>query len=112
MLVGYLGWKSTLPWPDRLVWNSLTGYLDRFQTWLSDSRNTPHPSFVFAIFNGFPTFLANLVACFTTFSENLTWAGTVAPGTLGVRRFGRWRRALGVLPRFRRSGLSGCGEWS
>ena len=72
MLIGYLGWKSSYPWSNRLVWNSLSSYLDRFQTWLSDSRNTPHPSFVFSIFNGFATFLDNLVSWFTTFFEKLT----------------------------------------
>ena len=39
MFVGFLAWKKEYPWPDSLVWNSLPGYLDRFQTWLSDSRN-------------------------------------------------------------------------
>jgi glycine betaine/proline transport system permease protein len=112
MLVGYLGWKSTLPWPNRLVWNSLTGYLDRFQTWLSDSRNTPNPSFVFAIFNGFATFLDNLVSWFTTFFEKLTWVGTVALGTLVVLRFGRWQQALGVLAAFASFALIGLWEES
>jgi glycine betaine/proline transport system permease protein len=112
MLVGYLGWKSTLPWPNRLVWNSLTGYLDRFQTWLSDSRNTPNPSFVFAIFNGFATFLDNLVFWFTTFFEKLTWVGTVALGTLVVLRFGRWQQALGVLAAFASFALMGLWEES
>ncbi len=112
MLVGYLGWKSTLPWPNRLVWNSLTGYLDRFQTWLSDSRNTPNPSFVFAIFNGFATFLDNLVSWFTTFFEKLTWVGTVALGTLVVLRFGRWQQALGVLAAFASFALMGLWEES
>jgi glycine betaine/proline transport system permease protein len=112
MLVGYLGWKSTLPWPDRLVWNSLTGYLDRFQTWLSDSRNTPNPSFVFAIFNGFATFLDNLVSWFTTFFEKLSWVGTIALGTLVVLRFGRWQQALGVLAAFASFALMGLWEES
>src|SRR6266446_7722429 len=112
MLVGYLGWKSSLPWSNRLVWNSLTSYLDRFQTWLSDSRNTPHPSFVFAIFNGFATFLDNLVSWFTTFFEKLTWVGTVALGTLVVLRFGHWRQAVGVLAAFASFALMGLWEQS
>src|SRR6266550_1379238 len=112
MLVGYLGWKSSLPWSNRLVWNSLTSYLDRFQTWLSDSRNTPHPSFVFAIFNGFATFLDNLVSWFTTFFEKLTWVGTVALGTLVVLRFGRWQQAVGVLVAFASFALMGLWEQS
>jgi glycine betaine/proline transport system permease protein len=100
MLVGFLGWKNTRPWPDSLVWNALPGYLDRFQTWLSDSRNATHPSFVFAIFNGFANFLDNLVSWFTNFFEKLTWVGTAALGTIVVARFGHWKQALGVLAAF------------
>src|SRR5439155_12754701 len=112
MVIGYLGWKSSLPWSNRLVWNSLSSYLDRFQTWLSDSRNTPHPSFVFAIFNGLATFLDNLVSWFTTFFEKLTWVGTVALGTLVVVRFGHWRQAIGVLAAFASFALMGLWEES
>ena len=39
-----LGWKKELAWPAGLIWNSLAGYLDRFQIWLSDNRNVPSPS--------------------------------------------------------------------
>src|SRR5256712_3359865 len=112
LLVGYLGWKSSLPWSNRLVCNSLSGYLDRFQTWLSDSRNTPHPSFVFSIFNGFATFLDNLVSWFTTFFEKLTWVGTVALGTAVVLRFGHLKQALGVLVAFTSFALMGLWEQS
>src|SRR5207248_3070434 len=90
----------------------LSSYLDRFQTWLSDSRNTPHPSFVFAIFNGLATFLDNLVSWFTTFFEKLTWVGTVALGTLVVVRFGHWRQAIGVLAAFASFALMGLWEES
>ena len=100
MFVAFLGWKNQLSWPNSLVWTSLSGYLDRFQTWLSDSRNVAHPSFVFSIFNGFANFLDNLVSWFTTFFQKLTWVGTVALGTLTVLRFGRWPQALGVLAAF------------
>jgi glycine betaine/proline transport system permease protein len=112
MLIGYLGWKTSLPWSHRLVWGSLSGYLDRFQTWLSDSRNTPHPSFVFSIFNGFATFLDNLVSWFTTFFEKLTWVGTVVLGTAVVLRFGHWKQALGVLVAFASFALMGLWEQS
>ena len=44
LLVAFLGWKNQLNWPAALVWNSLTGYLDRFQVWLSDNRNVAHPN--------------------------------------------------------------------
>ena len=100
MLVGFLGWKNTHLWPNSLVWNALPGYLDRFQTWLSDSRNATHPSFVFAVFNGFANFLDNLVSWLTTFFEKLTWVGTATLGTLIVTRFGHWRQAIGVLAAF------------
>ena len=109
MLVGFLGWKNTRPWPDSLVWNALPGYLDRFQTWLSDSRNATHPSFVFAIFNGFANFLDNLVAWFTSFFEKLTWVGTAALGTIVVARFGHWKQALGVLAAF--ASFAAMGLW-
>jgi glycine betaine/proline transport system permease protein len=109
MLIGFLGWKNTRPWPDALVWNSLNGYLDNFQTWLSDSRNATHPSFVFAVFNGFATFLDNLVSWFTTFFEKLTWVGTVALGTLVVLRFGHWKQALGVVAAF--AAFAAMGLW-
>ena len=97
MFVAFLGWKNQLSWPNSLVWTSLSGYLDRFQTWLSDSRNVAHPSFVFSIFNGFANFLDNLVSWLTSFFHKLTWAGTTALATLVVLRFGGRRAALIVL---------------
>jgi glycine betaine/proline transport system permease protein len=112
MLVAYLGWKNTLPWPNSLVWNTFPSYLDRFQIWLSDSRNAAHPSFVFAIFNGFANFLDNLVSWLTTFFEKLTWVGTVALGTLVVLRFGHWRQAVGVFVAFASFALMGLWEQS
>jgi glycine betaine/proline transport system permease protein len=112
MLVGFLGWKNTHPWPNSVVWNALPGYLDRFQTWLSDSRNATHPSFVFAIFNGFANFLDNLVSWFTTFFEKLTWVGTATLGTLVVTRFGHWKQALGVLAAFASFAVMGLWEQS
>ena len=41
IVIAYFGWKNEVPWPEWLTWNSLAGYLDNFQTWLSDSRNVP-----------------------------------------------------------------------
>lgn len=112
MLIGYLGWKNSLPWPDWLTWNTLPTYFDRFQTWLSDSRNAANPSFVFAIFNGFATFLDNLVSWFTTFFFKLTWVGTISLGTVVVLRFGHWKQALGVLAAFVSFALMGLWEES
>jgi glycine betaine/proline transport system permease protein len=112
MLIVYFGWKNTLSWPSSLVWNSFPRDLDRFQTWLSDSRSAANPSFVFAIFNGFATFLDNLVSWLTTFFQKLTWVGTVGLGTLVVLRFGHWRQALGVLAAFGSFALMGLWEQS
>src|ERR1700681_3827954 len=86
MFVAFLRWKNQLSCPNSLVWTSLSGYLDRFQTWLSDSRNVAPPSFVFSPFDGFATFLDNLVSWLTSFFHKLTWAGTTALATLVVRR--------------------------
>ena len=91
MLAAYLVWKSELAWPSSLVWKSLAGYLDRFQAWLSDNRNVAHPNFAFVVFNGFATFLDDLVSWLTSLFHQLTWAGTTVLGTLVVLRFGgRW----------------------
>jgi glycine betaine/proline transport system permease protein len=112
MLFGFLAWKNTRPWPDSLVWNALPGYFDRFQVWLSDSRNAANPSFIFAVFNGFANFLDNLVSWLTSFFEKLTWVGTIALGTAVVLRFGHWRQALGVLGAFAAFALMGLWEES
>ena len=96
MVIAFFGWKNQLPWPASLTWNSLAGYLDNFQTWLSDSRNVPHPSVFFVAFNGIATFLDDLVGWITSFFFKLTWVGTTALGTLVVLRFGGRRAALGV----------------
>ena len=109
ILIGFLGWKNARPWPDSLVWNSLVSYLDRFQNWLSDSRNAAHPSSVFSVFNGFANFLDNLVSWLTSFFDKLTWVGTTALGTLVVARYGHWRQALGVLFAF--ASFAAMGLW-
>jgi glycine betaine/proline transport system permease protein len=109
MVVAFIGWKNARPWPDSIVWNSLVGYLDRFQNWLSNSRNTPHPSFVFSVFNDFANFLDNLVSWFTSFFHKLTWVGTTALGTLVVARFGHWKQAVGVLLAF--AAFAAMGLW-
>ena len=89
-----------MPWPASLTWNSLAGYLDNFQTWLSDSRNVPDPSLFFVAFNGIATFLDDLVGWITSFFFKLTWVGTAALGTLVVLRYGGRRAALGVVAAF------------
>ena len=100
MVIAFLGWKNQAHWPAVLTWNSLEPHLDRFQIWLSDNRNVPHPNLAFRAFNGFSTFLDDLVAWLTRFFHWLTWAGTVVLGTLVVLRFGGRRAALLVLVAF------------
>jgi glycine betaine/proline transport system permease protein len=109
MVIAFLGWKNQAHWPAVLTWNSLTPHLDRFQVWLSDNRNVPHPNLAFSIFNSFANFLDHLVAWLTSFFHKLTWAGTVALGTLVVLRFGGWRAALGVLAAF--ASFAALGLW-
>src|SRR6478609_5632463 len=110
MVIAFFGWKNQLPWPASLTWNSLAGYLDNFQTWLSDSRNVPDPSFFFVAFNGIATFLDDLVGWITSFFFKLTWVGTAALGTLVVLRYGGRRPALGVVAAFAVFALTGLWE--
>ena len=112
MLVVFLGWKNQLGFSSALTWNSLPGYLDRFQVWLSNNRNLPHPDAVFVAFNGLATFLDDVVRWLTTMFHDLTWAGTTALGTVVVLRFGRPRQALGVLLAFASFALMGLWEES
>jgi glycine betaine/proline transport system permease protein len=109
MLVVFLVWRNELGFSSSVVWNSLPGYLDRFQTWLSNNRNLPHPSAVFVAFNGLATFLDDIVGWLTTFFHDLTWAGTTALGTLVVLRFGGARQALAVLLAF--GSFAAMGLW-
>jgi glycine betaine/proline transport system permease protein len=109
MLVVFLVWRNELGFSSSLTWNSLPGYLDRFQTWLSNNRNLPHPSAVFVAFNGLATFLDDLVSWLTTLFHDLTWAGTTTLGTLVVLRFGGVRQALGVLLAF--GSFAAMGLW-
>jgi glycine betaine/proline transport system permease protein len=109
MIIAFLGWKNQAHWPAALTWNTLTPHLDRFQIWLSDNRNVPHPNVVFSTFNGFANFLDHLVGWLTSFFHKLTWAGTVALGTLVVLRFGGRKAALGVLAAF--ASFAAIGLW-
>src|SRR5581483_5747460 len=100
MLVAFLGWRSDLLWPATLTWNSLAHHLDDFQTWLSNSRNVPHPSIFFRVFNTVASFLDNIVGWLASLFFKLTWVGTTALGCLTVLRFGGRRAALGTLGAF------------
>ncbi len=109
MVIAFLGWKNQALWPAGLTWNSLSPHLDRFQIWLSDNRNVPHPNIAFSIFNSFANFLDHLVGWGTSFFHKLTWAGTVALGTFVVLRFGGRKAALGVLAAF--ASFAALGLW-
>jgi glycine betaine/proline transport system permease protein len=100
MLVAYFGWKNHWAWPAALEWNSLSPHLDRFQVWLSNNRNLPHPNIAFRIFNGFASFLDDLVSWLTRLFYFLKWSGTATLGTLVVLRFGGRKAALGTLLAF------------
>ena len=112
MYVAYRAWALEYPWPDRLIWNSLPAHIDDFQTWLLDERNAADPSFVFALFNGFATFVDNLVNWFDNLLLWLTWVGTTVTGTLIALRFGGWRAAAWVGSAFASFALMGLWEES
>jgi glycine betaine/proline transport system permease protein len=109
MLVAFLGWRNHWAWPAALTWNSLSPHLDRFQLWLSDNRNLPHPNVIFRTFNGLANFLDDLVSWLTSLFHKLRWAGTATLGTLVVLRFGGSKAALGVLAAF--ASFAALGLW-
>jgi glycine betaine/proline transport system permease protein len=118
MYVAYRAWAPDepgvirFPWPDALVWNVLPAHLDDFQIWLLDQRNAEDPSFVFAVFDAFATFVDNLVEWFDRLLLWLTWVGTTAAGTLVALRFGGWRAAAWVGGAFASFALMGLWEES
>ncbi len=109
MLIAYFGWKNHWAWPAALTWNSLSPHLDRFQVWLSNNRNLPHPNIAFRIFNGFANFLDHLVAWLTRLFYYLKWSGSATLGTLVVLRFGGRKAALGTLGAF--ASFAALGLW-
>ena len=107
MYVSYRLRPLEYPWPERLEWNSLSGHLDDFQIWLIDERNAEEKSVVFGIFDGFATFVDNLVNWFTRLLLWLTWVGTAVSGTLITLRFGGGRAAAWVAAAFATFALTG-----
>jgi glycine betaine/proline transport system permease protein len=112
MVLAYRGWGLAYPWPDRLEWNSLPFRIDDFQIWLLDQRNAEDPNFVFAIFDGFATWVDNLVGWFDRLLLWLTWVGTATTGTLLALRFGGWRAAAWIGGAFASFALMGLWEES
>jgi glycine betaine/proline transport system permease protein len=100
MLILYFALRREYPWPGSLQWNSLSGYLDNFQSWLINQRNAAHPNAIFRAFNGFATFLDNLVTWLNNLFHWLTWVGTTLAVVAVVLRFGGVRAAAWVLGAF------------
>ncbi|MGL6279858.1 MAG: ABC transporter permease subunit, partial [Gaiella sp.] len=107
MWIVYKVFEGEYPWPDALAWNSLSGELDEFQTWLIEQRNAEDPGFVFALFDAFRALLDDLVEWIDRFFLWLTWPGVTAAGTLLVWRLGGVRAAAITLLAFATYALSG-----
>ncbi len=112
MYVTYRVWALDYPWPNDLVWNSLSLHLDDFQTWLLTERGKEDTSLVFTVFEGFSNSIDHLVDWFDRLLLWMTWAGTTVAGTLLVLRFGGLRAALITLFAFATFALTGLWEQS
>ena len=112
MVLVYRVVDGDYPWPDELVWNGLSAQLDSFQSWLLDQRSADPKSPAFAIFDGFATFVDNLVTWFNDAILWLTWLGAAACGALVVLRFGGVRASVIVGSAFVSFGALGLWEAS
>jgi glycine betaine/proline transport system permease protein len=112
MYVAYRVWGLEYPWPNDLVWNSLSVHLDDFQTWLLTERGKEDQSIVFTVFEGFSSAIEHLVEWFDRLLIWMTWAGTTVTGVALVLRFGGLRAALFTLSAFATFALSGLWEES
>jgi len=112
MYVAYRIWALDYPWPNDLVWNSLSLHLDDFQTWLLTERGKEDQGIVFTVFEGFSTSVDRFVDWFTRLLLWMTWAGTTAAGVLLVLRFGGLRAGLFTLLAFASFALTGLWEES
>jgi glycine betaine/proline transport system permease protein len=112
MVIVYRAVGDDYPWPAWLEWNGLSQKLDSFQSWLLDQRSADDPSVLFAVFNGFATFVDDLVTWFQNAIFWLTWLGAAAVGILVVLRFGGRRAAAIVLGAFASFALLGLWEAS
>ena len=61
MYVAYRIWALEYPWPDSLVWNSLSGHLDEFQTWVLTEKGQEDTGIVFSLFEWFSASVDHLV---------------------------------------------------
>jgi glycine betaine/proline transport system permease protein len=112
MYAAYRVWGLEYPWPNNLVWNSLSLHLDDFQTWVLTERGAENQSFVFTIFEGFSSALEHMVEWFNRLLIWMTWLGTTIAGVALVLRFGGLRAALWTLAAFASFALSGLWEES
>jgi glycine betaine/proline transport system permease protein len=112
MYVAYRVWGLEYPWPNDLVWNSLSVHLDDFQTWLLTERGKEDQSIVFTVFEGFSSAIEHMVEWFDRLLIWMTWAGTIFTGVALVLRFGGLRAALFTLSAFATFALSGLWEES
>jgi glycine betaine/proline transport system permease protein len=112
MYVAYRVKPLEYPWPEQVTWNSLSAHLDDFHIWLLDQRSAEDRSFVFALFDGFATFVDKLVEWFDRLLLWLTWVGTTAAATLVALRFGGWRAAAWVAAALASFALMGLWEQS
>jgi glycine betaine/proline transport system permease protein len=109
MVVVYRGFGGNYPWPNDLVWNGLSAKLDSFQSWLLDQRSADPKSPFFKVFDGFATFVDDLVTWFDNAILWLSWLGAAAVGTLAVLRFGGVRAAVIVAGAF--ASFAALGLW-
>jgi glycine betaine/proline transport system permease protein len=112
MLILYFALRTEYPWPNGLQWTSLSTHLDSFQSWLIDHRNADHPNVIFRAFNGFATFLDDIVSWLTHLLQWLTWPGATVAVVAIVWRFGGIRAAGWVLTAFFSFALFGLWEQS
>ncbi len=112
MYVAYRAWPLEYPWPNNLVWNSLSVHLDDFQVWLLTERGQEDQSIVFTVFEGFSSAIENMVDWFNRLLLWLTWAGTTVAAAALVLRFGGVRAALITWSAFATFALLGLWEES
>jgi glycine betaine/proline transport system permease protein len=112
MYVAYRVWALDYPWPNDLVWNTLSLHLDDFQVWLLTERGKDDQGLVFTVFEGFSTSIDHLVDWFNRLLLWMTWAGTTVAGVALVVRFGGIRAGLITLFAFASFALAGLWEES
>jgi glycine betaine/proline transport system permease protein len=109
LVVVYRAFGGDYPWPRSLVWTGLSEKLDSFQSWLLDRRSADPKSPFFKVFDGFATFVDDLVTWFENAILWLSWLGAAAVGTFVALRFGGVRAAVIVGSAF--ASFAALGLW-